>query len=496
VAGTAAVVGVGLVLAGAGLLAAARGVAEPGAAERIAAPAPALGPVSRASSPGLEDVLGPELARVEGRLQPTAPDVFFALAAASPAVPEPEGAGAAEPLAAAVASGAADLDPAAERAAAEAEAQTGAWTTSGVIQAGGSLAGALADEGVPPETVHTIARELRGVFDFRNAQPGDAYRLIRAPDRALVEFRYSADRATYQLWREDEQWVAVRREPQLERRTARIAGIVSSSLYEAVRDLGESPRLASEFADLFAWDVDFSRMVQPGDEFAVLYERLYRRHSDGRRDYVGPGRILAARYTGHTGEHTAVYFEQEEGRGGYYRADGSAMERQFLVAPLRYSRISSRFSHRRRHPILNVTRPHHGIDYAAPTGTPIYAVADGTVIFRGRGGGYGNLVKVRHANGYVSYYAHMSRFAPELSVGDVVEQKQVLGYVGQSGLATGPHTCFRVAKDGRFVNPATLKTPAGDPVHAEQMPEFELVRDVLLAQLEGSPRIVVADEAL
>lgn len=486
-AGTATVVGVGLVLAGAGLLAAAQGVAESGPSESIAQPA--LGAVSRAGAPALEDVLGPELVDVEGRLEPTEPGAFFAVAAASPGFQEREGSGGAEGSADAAPAAAADPDPAAK---AEAES----WTTAGVIRAGGSLAGALADEGVPPETVHTIARELRGVFDFRNAQPGDAYRLVRAPDRALVEFRYSADRATYQLWREEEQWVAVRREPQLERRTARIAGIVSSSLYEAVRELGESPRLASEFADLFAWDVDFSRMVQRGDEFAVLYERLYRRHSDGRRDYVGPGRILAARYTGQTGEHRVVYFEQEAGRGGYYRADGSAMERQFLVAPLRYSRISSRFSHRRRHPILNVTRPHHGIDYAAPTGTPIYAVADGKVIFRGRAGGYGNLVKVRHANDYVSYYAHMSRFAPELSVGDVVEQKQVVGYVGQSGLATGPHTCFRVAKDGRFVNPATLKTPAGDPVPGEQMPEFELVRDVLLAELEGSPRIVVADEAL
>jgi len=493
VAGTATVVGVGLVLAGAGLLAAARGVAEPGAPERIAEPA--LGAVSRASSPGLQGVLGPALADVQGRLQPTRPEGFFAVVAGSPGAQEPRGSEGAESAAADAPSGDADLGSAAE-AAAEVETDPEAWTTAGVIRAGGSLAGALADEGIAPETVHTIARELRGVFDFRTAQPGDAYRLVQAPDRPLVEFRYSADRATYQLWREGEQWVAVRREPQLERRTARIAGIVSSSLYEAVRDLGESPRLASEFADLFAWDVDFSRMVQPGDEFAVLYERLYRRHSDGRRDYAGPGRILAARYTGQTGEHTVVYFEQEEGRGGYYRADGSAMERQFLVAPLRYSRISSRFSHRRRHPILNVTRPHHGIDYAAPTGTPIYAVADGTVIFRGRAGGYGNLVKVRHANGYVSYYAHMSRFAPQLSVGEAVEQKQVLGYVGQSGLATGPHTCFRVAKDGRFVNPATLKTPAGDPVPDEQMPEFELVRDVLLAQLEGSPRIVVADEAL
>ncbi len=372
----------------------------------------------------------------------------------------------------------------------------GLHATRGVIERGGSLAGAMRSRGISPATVDTIARELRGVFDFRHAQPGDAWHLVRDTDADLVEFRYStADLASFHLWRDGEAWMAERREPEFERTVARVAGVVTTSLYDTILQLGEKGQLASDFADLFAWDVDFSRMVQSGDQFSILYERLYRLAPDGRREYVGPGMILAGRYLGQTGEHSAVYFEKGEERGGYYREDGSSVERQFLVAPLKYSRVSSRFSHRRRHPILKVTRPHHGIDYAAPHGTPLFAVADGKVVFRGRAGGFGNLVKIRHANGYISYYAHMASFAKNLVVGDAVHQKQVVGYVGSTGLATGPHVCFRIAKDGRFVNPARVKTPAGDPVPTDRMPEFELIRDALLSQLDGGAR-VVTDEAL
>lgn len=284
------------------------------------------------------------------------------------------------------------------------------------------------------------------------------------------------------------------REPEFVRRTARIAGVVSTTLYDAVRALGESPQLASDIADLFAWDIDFSRRAQPGDQFAVLYERLYRRGAKGAApSYAGPGRILAARYEGPSGRYSAVYFEQDESHGGYYRSDGSAIARQFLAAPLKYTRVSSTFSQQRFHPILKVKRPHHGIDYAAPPGTPIVAVADGRVIFRGRAGSYGNLVKIRHAAGYVSYYAHMSRFAAGLEVGDAVHQKQVIGYVGSTGLSTGPHVCFRVAKDGRFLDPAGLRTPAGQPVAPEKLGEFAMLRDTLFEQLDGGARIVTEE---
>jgi murein DD-endopeptidase MepM/ murein hydrolase activator NlpD len=190
-----------------------------------------------------------------------------------------------------------------------------------------------------------------------------------------------------------------------------------------------------------------------------------------------------------------VYFESEEGRGGYFRPDGSSVQRQFLMAPLRYSRISSRFSAARRHPILKITRPHHGIDYVAKAGAPAWSVADGEVIYRGWAGGFGNLLKVRHVKGYVSYYAHLSRFATGLRVGDRVQQKQVIGYVGQTGLATGPHVCFRVAQNGRYVNPANLEIPVAKPVSDAVRDAFVATRDTLLSELDAGT-FVASGEAL
>jgi murein DD-endopeptidase MepM/ murein hydrolase activator NlpD len=253
--------------------------------------------------------------------------------------------------------------------------------------------------------------------------------------------------------------------------------------------MGHDPVLASAFADIFAWDIDFTRQLKAGDGFTILYEKLYL-EDEGEEVYVRPGRILAAKFDGSVGEHTAVYFEEEDGIGHYFRPDGGTLEQEYLVAPLKYSRVSSKYSAARNHPILKVVRPHHGIDYAARIGTPLWSIADGEVIFRGVNGGFGNLVKIRHAGGYVSYYAHMSGFSTGLKVGQKVRQQQIIGYVGQTGLATGPHVCFRVTKHGKYVNPASLNhnKPVNRSVADASWSDFELVRDQLLADLrEGRP---------
>jgi len=282
--------------------------------------------------------------------------------------------------------------------------------------------------------------------------------------------------------------VASTEDGDLEPRSTRIAGIITSTLFEAITNLGEDGSLARDFADIFAWDVDFQRRVRPGDSFQILYERLYREVA-GRDTYVRPGRILAARFQGESGDYTAVYFESRDGHGGYYRPDGSSVEGEFLMAPLRHARITSSFSAARRHPILKITRPHRGVDYAASIGTPVLAVADGVVTQRSWAGGNGNLVQIRHENGYVSFYAHLSRYADGLRVGDRVEQKQVIGYVGQTGLATGPHVCFRVQRNGKYVDPSRLKMPAGIPIARAQVPAFRATRDARLAELAGQRRL-------
>ena len=366
--------------------------------------------------------------------------------------------------------------------------------TRGELLPGDTLAAAMRRENVPYSVVHRVSTELSGLFNFRRAQPGQKFRLEQDLDGRVLSFRYMlSNTESLSLELVNGAYRANRQEAELTSRIARVAGVVTSSIYGALRDLGEGTQLANDFADVFAWDVDLSRFVQRGDEFSILYERMHYLDDDGNEVYVGPGRILAARYGGTVGEHTAIYYETQEGQGRYYRPDGSSVERDFLMAPLRYSRISSRFSAARRHPILKVTRPHHGIDYAAKEGSPVWAVSDGKVIYRSRAGGFGNLVKIRHGNGYVSYYAHLARFADGMKVGDHVRQKQVIGYVGQTGLATGPHVCFRVANNGRYVNPARVKSPAAKPIPPDAQVAFVARRDLLLSELDAGPYVATAE---
>ena len=367
--------------------------------------------------------------------------------------------------------------------------------SAGRLRSGQTLSAALQSKGISASMVHTIATGMRPVFDFRYSRPGDEYWLGRHPDGEFMEFRYTRSNVQrYVLRNVEGELVAQAYQPEVELRPARLAGVVQTSLYEAMRQLGEESELAHDFAKIFAWDVDFSRNVQPGDEFQVYYERRVLVEG-GRQDYLGPGRILAARYSNADDDYAAIYFETEEDRGGYYRLDGSSVERQFLRAPLNYRRISSNYTSSRLHPVLKVRRPHPAIDYAAPTGTPVWSVGNGTVIHVGRLGGLGKTVKVRHANGYVSFYGHLSRYPNGLSVGDRVRQKQVVGYVGSTGVATGPHLDFRMQQGGKYINPASVQAPPGEPISPSKMAAFLAERDTYLDALDQAQIRVLTQEA-
>jgi murein DD-endopeptidase MepM/ murein hydrolase activator NlpD len=369
----------------------------------------------------------------------------------------------------------------------------------GRIAKGDTLAKSLSRQGLTNATVALIQRELKGKYDFRRAKAGHQYRVTQNPRGALISFHYTVS-ATEHYWLENDgkSWNAWREEADVRREQKKIAGVVTSSLHDAIEDLGgaENTRLANDFAGIFAWDLDFSRGIQQGDQFRILYERTFAPQSRGRERNLGPGRILAARYHGGGGELQAIYFETEPGRGGYYRPDGTSVQGQFLAAPLNYSRITSEFTHARFHPILRKVRPHPGIDYAAPIGTPIWAVANGVVSYAGWMSGYGRLVKIKHANGYESYYAHMSRYATNLRVGQPVRQKQVIGYVGSSGLSTGPHVCFRVTKDGEYVNPSRARIATSvERIPKSQWAAFTATRDRRLSELGPAP-IIATNEAM
>jgi murein DD-endopeptidase MepM/ murein hydrolase activator NlpD len=418
-----------------------------------------------------------------------APDFLAPLGAMSPAASPEAGRAECEGSAGAPAASA-------EQAPTAPEPEPALDRVAGQLGPGATLFGVLAAEGVSPTLAARIGEALRPVFDLRRARAGHRYELARDAGGELVWFRYRVSPLEiYRIVAAGGEWIAEREELPVKRRRARLAGMVTTSLYDAVEQLGESPQLAHDLAEVFAFDVDFSHDARPGDEFRAVYERTYGIDDDGHEFYLGPDRVLAARYRGSRGEHTAVYFETDRGRGGYYRPDGTAVERAFVAAPLSYRRISSNFSLARLHPILGIRRPHPGIDYAAPSGSPVWSVADGRVLYKGWSGGFGRLVKVQHEDGYVSSYGHLSRFALGLAVGQRVRQKQVIGYVGASGLATGPHVCFRVSRNGRYVNPATLRTGFGSPIPPEWRRDFERWRDELLGVLTP-PRLVATDEAL
>lgn len=247
----------------------------------------------------------------------------------------------------------------------------------------------------------------------------------------------------------------------------RVAGRIESSFYDALQSTGETPALAAQLVEIFAWDVDFFRL-QKGDWFSAITERQY---SDGKLTGYGP--ITGAQFH-HNGEtYEAFRFVAANGNPGYYSSNGSPLRKQFLRSPLKFSRITSGYSNRRFHPVLGIFRAHPAIDYGAPVGTPVMVTADGVVVSASRGRGEGNMVRVRHANGMETYYLHLSRFASGIRAGAHVHQGQVIAYVGQTGLATGPHLDYRMKRNGQYLNPLHLKAAPADPLTGTALAAFK-----------------------
>lgn len=273
----------------------------------------------------------------------------------------------------------------------------------------------------------------------------------------------------------------------LERRIARAAGTISSSLYLAGQKAGLPEALTMELANIFGWDVDFATDVQRGDNFTVLYEEFY-----AQGEKVRAGEILAAEFTNGNKTLRAIRFNDRKGHTSYYTPDGMGMRKAFLRTPVEFSRISSGFSLGRRHPILNHIRSHKGVDYAAPTGTPVKAAGNGTVSFAGNKSGYGKTVILQHGKQYSTLYAHLSRYPAGLNEGDRVEQGQVIGYVGQSGLATGPHLHYEFRVNDQHRNPLTIKLAQAESIPSQEKSEFAREANALMGQLTAFKHTLTA----
>ena len=326
--------------------------------------------------------------------------------------------------------------------------------------------------------IHELSGSCKSVYPLNRIRQGQPY-TVHTQDGELTRFEYEIDgESKLVVTRGDEGFAAEREEIEYNIVLHRVDGVIASNLFSAMSESGESAQLAMALADVFAWEINFIRDVRVDDSFTLLVEKRYR---DG--EFKGYGRLLAAYFTNQGSKYEAFLFTDEAGHSLYYNAEGDSLRRAFLKAPLAFNRISSGFSHRRLHPVLKDWRAHPAIDYAAPTGTPVKSVGRGVVTFKGFNKGAGNYVAIKHMNGYETMYLHLSRFASGVQKGTQVKQGQVIGYVGQTGYATGPHLDFRMKRNGTYVNPLRELTPRDQPVNKEEMPRFvaaqELCRDFL-----------------
>lgn len=357
----------------------------------------------------------------------------------------------------------------------------------GRVRAGDSLGAILKREGLDATCADEVIRALRPVFNLRSIREGQTYRIELDDEGRVVGFELRVSPVLlYRVTRGDDgKLVARESRARTETREVEISGTVVSSLYEAVRAQGESTQLLAALVDLFAYDIDFFVDTHTGDRFKVVVEKLYLGD-----EFYQYGRILAAEYAGKVGTFRAFLWE-----GGYYDEKGRSVAKSLLKTPLKYTRVSSKFNPRRMHPVLHREKGHFGTDYAAPTGTPIWASASGRVAFVGPRGGAGNCVILDHGGGLSTIYMHMSRFAKGLRAGQRVKQKQVIGYVGATGLATGPHLHFGVKQNGKYVDPQKLSPRREAPVPRARMREFLAAIAPRVAVLDAIPERVVAETA-
>lgn len=350
------------------------------------------------------------------------------------------------------------------------------------VPRGMPFASALARMDVDPQTAAQIVSAARSVFNFRMFEAGNRLKIARTLFGQLTELRYqiNPERILSVVRRDGEFRAEVETIPTTVDTDA-VAGRVEGSLFEAVTQAGESPELAMRIADIFSWDLDFYTDPRPGDTFRVVVEK--KKVTTGQT--IAYGKILAAEYVNGGRPYRAVLFHDPSGVPGYYTPDGKSLKKAFLHSPLKFAAvITSHFSYSRYHPILKIYRPHLGTDYAAPIGTPVQSIGDGRVIFAGRRGEDGNLVKIQHSNGYDTYYMHLSRIL--VGEGQHVAQGQRIALVGMTGLATGPHLDFRIERHGQFLNFEHLPLPPSEPVARADMAEFTAVRDRAMALMPQS----------
>ncbi|MFC3607795.1 peptidoglycan DD-metalloendopeptidase family protein [Stutzerimonas tarimensis] len=348
------------------------------------------------------------------------------------------------------------------------------------VASGDTLSTIFSKAGIPSATLHQVLanQEAKQFTRLRVGQMLE-FEFDDAGDLLRLSTQLS-DLVTAQVERTEDGFVYAKDEIKPEVASAYAHGMIDSSLFLAAKRAGLGHSLTMDLANIFGYDIDFAQDIRKGDAFELIYET---KTIDGRQ--VGTGKILAARFTNRGKTYSAIRYTDKQGNTNYYTADGDSTRKAFIRTPVDFARISSRFSTGRKHPILNKIRAHKGVDYAAPHGTPIKATGDGKVVLAGRNGGYGNTVIIQHGKRYRTLYAHMQGFAKGVRNGSAVKQGQIIGYIGTTGLSTGPHLHYEFQVDGQHVDPLSQKLPTADPIPKSEMQRFAQFTQPLLARMES-----------
>jgi murein DD-endopeptidase MepM/ murein hydrolase activator NlpD len=356
------------------------------------------------------------------------------------------------------------------------------------VKSGDNLAAIFSRVGISAGELHTLLSQGGATHNLKKIYPGQTLRLKSNADQQLVRLTYKIDElSTLDISRNADEFEISTTHRTPERRVKNASGNIDNSLFLSAQAAGLSDSMTMELAGIFGWDIDFALDIRKGDQFTVLYEELY---LDGER--IGNGDILAAEFINQGTHYQAVRYTDGGGKTDYYSLDGKSMRKAFLRTPVEFSRISSGFSLGRKHPILNRIRAHKGVDYAAATGTPIKSTSNGKIVFRGKKGGYGNTIIIQHGSKYSTLYAHMSKFRGGLTTGSRIKQGQVIGYIGSSGLATGPHLHYEFRVDGVHRDPLKVKLPGAEPLDSKYLADFSRKAESLLAKLDLMRNVQVA----
>jgi murein DD-endopeptidase MepM/ murein hydrolase activator NlpD len=350
------------------------------------------------------------------------------------------------------------------------------------LGAGNTLADVLGEREVPSSITAEAAKKAKSVFDVRRMKAGNLCGIVKRSGRSRGESRvshfvYEIDPVDYVVFELEEPVKVYRESKKVQTRTVAVCGEIESSLWADCARQNLDVSLIANLAEIYAWTVDFHHL-QKGDRFKIVYEEKFVKDKP-----VGPGKILAARFV-HDGKAFDAFYFENDGIGQYFDEKGQSMKSAFLKAPIKFARISSRYTHRRFHPILKVYRKHLGIDYAAPAGTPVMTVGNGTILQVGCGSAEGKYIKVRHNSEYTTQYMHLSRVAKSVRPGKKVRQGDVIGYVGSTGLSTGPHLDFRFFKNGKPLDFVKVESPRAQGVEKEQMKAFRRKTELFAKKLD------------